>query len=400
MPDSLRKVLLGTADRRLLVGFAWHIAERAGQARARRDGRARAGAARRPAAQARGGCRQAGWWWRRRRPCRRGRGDPSRIERLVARGRGARHRARQRVGRRHREGLQPRHRDALHRRPAGPQGRRARRTRRRAGARRPRGGRGRADGKPQPVTSAAASSMRPRCCPTPQLEQIEATLKANEARVAAARSRARRHGRSARRSPAASACAASASAASSAPAPSSRRSTTPARSSSISRCPRRVVAAMTPGLDARQPAASPTRTRCSTGKVASVDSRVDPSTRSVTVRALVPNADGPAEARHVPDRAPVARRDRRAGGARGGAGAGAGRRVRLRRAGRQGVEKRRIQTGQRRVGTVQVIDGLQAGELVVTEGTQKLRDGASVSVAEPAPRRAQPPRGAATAAAP
>jgi len=49
------------------------------------------------------------------------------------------------------------------------------------------------------------------------------------------------------------------------------------------------------------------------------------------------------------------------------------------------ASKRKIQTGQRSVGTVQVTDGLQAGEMVVTEGTQKLRDGTSVSVTEPAP---------------
>jgi len=42
------------------------------------------------------------------------------------------------------------------------------------------------------------------------------------------------------------------------------------------------------------------------------------------------------------------------------------------------VAKRRIRTGQRRVGTVEVLEGLRAGDLVVTEGTQKLRDGASV----------------------
>jgi len=53
------------------------------------------------------------------------------------------------------------------------------------------------------------------------------------------------------------------------------------------------------------------------------------------------------------------------------------------------ASKRKIQTGQRAVGTVQVTDGLQAGEIVVTEGTQKLRDGTSVSVIEPtaAPKR-------------
>jgi len=44
------------------------------------------------------------------------------------------------------------------------------------------------------------------------------------------------------------------------------------------------------------------------------------------------------------------------------------------------VEKRLIRTGQRRVGDVQVLQGLSAGDLVVTEGTQKLRDGVRVEV--------------------
>jgi len=115
------------------------------------------------------------------------------------------------------------------------------------------------------------------------------------------------------------------------------------------------------------------------GKVSSVDSRVDPSTRSVTVRALVPNPDnllkpgmfmnvrlerGAADALLVPEQALVPE---------------------------QGdvfvfvlegdtVEKRLIRTGQRRVGDVQVLQGLSAGDLVVTEGTQKLRDGVRVKI--------------------
>jgi len=44
------------------------------------------------------------------------------------------------------------------------------------------------------------------------------------------------------------------------------------------------------------------------------------------------------------------------------------------------AEKRKVRIGQRRVGDVQVIEGLAAGELVVTEGTQKLRDGAPVTL--------------------
>jgi membrane fusion protein (multidrug efflux system) len=44
------------------------------------------------------------------------------------------------------------------------------------------------------------------------------------------------------------------------------------------------------------------------------------------------------------------------------------------------AEKRRIRIGERRVGDVQVVEGLASGELVVTEGTQKLRNGAAVTL--------------------
>jgi membrane fusion protein (multidrug efflux system) len=52
---------------------------------------------------------------------------------------------------------------------------------------------------------------------------------------------------------------------------------------------------------------------------------------------------------------------------------------------REGIaEKRQVRIGQRRVGDVQVVEGLAEGELVVTEGTQKLRDGAAVNLQTPA----------------
>ena len=152
--------------------------------------------------------------------------------------------------------------------------------------------------------------------------------------------------------------------------------------------PERVVAAMKPGLtlEARSVAYPD---RVFEGKVASVDSRVDPNTRSVIVRALVPNGEGllqpgmflsvhlsrgTADVLVVPEEALVPEQgDVFVYVVQDGT-----------------ASKRRIQTGQRAVGTVQVTDGLQGGEMVVTEGTQKLRDGASVSVTEPtaAPARA------------
>ena len=119
------------------------------------------------------------------------------------------------------------------------------------------------------------------------------------------------------------------------------------------------------------------------GKVASIDSRVDPSTRAVTVRALLPNprgllkpgmfltvrlSRGEVDALLVPEQALVPEQgDVFVFVVQDGT-----------------VAKRRIRIGQRRVGDVQVLEGLAAGEVVVTEGTQKLRDGAAITLQEPA----------------
>jgi len=57
------------------------------------------------------------------------------------------------------------------------------------------------------------------------------------------------------------------------------------------------------------------------------------------------------------------------------------------------VEKRRIRLGERRVGNVQVVEGLAVGEMVVTEGTQKIRDGSLVAVQPAAAAAAGEPQG-------
>ena len=44
------------------------------------------------------------------------------------------------------------------------------------------------------------------------------------------------------------------------------------------------------------------------------------------------------------------------------------------------AESREVFVGERRPGVVQIISGLSAGEQIVTEGTLRLRDGASVNV--------------------
>jgi membrane fusion protein, multidrug efflux system len=161
--------------------------------------------------------------------------------------------------------------------------------------------------------------------------------------------------------------------------------------------PETVFAAMKPGLRLEATSiAYPGQSFA--GRVASVDSRVDPDTRSVTVRAQLPNergqlkpgmfmtvklTRGEADVLVVPEESLVPEQgDVFVYVVDGGT-----------------VAKRKIRTGQRRVGTVQVTAGLEPGELVVTEGTQKLRDGASVDVVEggPSPTRAAAAEGAAVA---
>jgi membrane fusion protein, multidrug efflux system len=117
------------------------------------------------------------------------------------------------------------------------------------------------------------------------------------------------------------------------------------------------------------------------GKVASIDSRVDVNTRSVIVRALLANADGALrpgmflnvtlanderDSLVIPEEAltPEAERqyvfvvaDNKA-------------------------QRREVRIGARRPGSVEVLSGLVAGDRVIVEGTQKVRDGAPVRAVE------------------
>lgn len=117
-----------------------------------------------------------------------------------------------------------------------------------------------------------------------------------------------------------------------------------------------------------------------TGDVVSVDTRVDPVSRTVTVRALLPNPDGKlrpgmfltvtllkddVRALTVPEQAVVPEQSRQFVLVTGTDDV---------------VEKRQIRTGRRRPGEVEVLEGLTAGERVIVEGTQKARDGRPVSV--------------------
>jgi membrane fusion protein (multidrug efflux system) len=117
-----------------------------------------------------------------------------------------------------------------------------------------------------------------------------------------------------------------------------------------------------------------------TGEVTNIESRVDPVTRSITVRAEIPNADGAlrqgmfmtvildGEAEPtlmVPEAAIVPEQGRIY--------------VFVVRNGT--VERREVRIGKRRPGEVEVVEGLVENDRVIVEGTQNVRDGSVVQEA-------------------
>jgi membrane fusion protein (multidrug efflux system) len=144
--------------------------------------------------------------------------------------------------------------------------------------------------------------------------------------------------------------------------------------------PENVLATLREGLAVRATAPAFSG-RSFTGKVSSIDSRVDMNTRAVTVRALLANEDGALrpgmflnvslanderETLIIPEQAltPEAERQYVFVVADGKA------------------QRREVRIGARRPGNVEVVAGLNAGEQVVVEGTQKVRDGAPVRTTE------------------
>lgn len=114
------------------------------------------------------------------------------------------------------------------------------------------------------------------------------------------------------------------------------------------------------------------------GTVTAVDTRIDPVSRSFTVRAEVPNPDGMLRpgmlltanvlveervALVVPEAAIVPMDDRS---------------FVFRLAANDTVERVEVRVGARRPGEVEIGSGLKTGDLIVVEGTLKLRDGATI----------------------
>lgn len=124
------------------------------------------------------------------------------------------------------------------------------------------------------------------------------------------------------------------------------------------------------------------------GAIATVDTRIDVTSRSFRVRATLPNPDlllpaglfvlvdvilDEREAVVIPEEAVLTE---------------AGRAV-VYVALDDRAERRTVELGQRMLGTVEVRDGLEPGELVVSRGLQRMRDGVAIRYERPAPDGAE-----------
>jgi membrane fusion protein (multidrug efflux system) len=119
------------------------------------------------------------------------------------------------------------------------------------------------------------------------------------------------------------------------------------------------------------------------GTISSIDSQIDPNTRSIMVRAIIPNEDrvlmpgllmsveilkNPREAIVIPEEAivPEARKNFVFVATQEDEGAK--------------VAKREVELGSRRPGEIEVLKGLKEGERIVTHGTLNITDGAAVTI--------------------
>ena len=119
------------------------------------------------------------------------------------------------------------------------------------------------------------------------------------------------------------------------------------------------------------------------GELKSIDSRVDPATRSLQVRALLPNSEG----RIVPGilmQVDLLRNTRQAPVIPEAALLPQGEKqfvmVRAQKDGKDVANRKLVQIGARLAGRVEVVSGLQAGEQVLTHGNNKARPGGEIKV--------------------
>lgn len=142
--------------------------------------------------------------------------------------------------------------------------------------------------------------------------------------------------------------------------------------------PATAISQLEPGLAVRARSAA-WRDVVFRGEIATVDTRVDPVSRSIMTRALLPNDERrlrpgmflsveilreDVQTLVVPEEAIVPEESRQYVIVVDGDRAG----------------KREVKTGRRRPGQVEIVSGLAPGERVIVEGTQKVRDGTAVRI--------------------
>ncbi|MDQ2076111.1 efflux RND transporter periplasmic adaptor subunit [Marinimicrobium sp. ABcell2] len=119
------------------------------------------------------------------------------------------------------------------------------------------------------------------------------------------------------------------------------------------------------------------------GEVYSIDNRVDPVTRSITVRALLPN-DGQQLMQGLLMNVTLSTRERDAAMISESAliTTGSNHHVFVVQGdeGNRRAERVDVTIGQRTVGRVEILSGLEPGQRVVTHGVQKVRDGEPVRI--------------------
>lgn len=118
------------------------------------------------------------------------------------------------------------------------------------------------------------------------------------------------------------------------------------------------------------------------GEVKSIDSRVDPVTRSILVRAVLPNPDrtlkpgvlmqvellkNPRESVVIPETALVPLGQRQYV-------------LIVDTVNDNSVERREVRLGARQPGKVEIVEGLAPGEKVITHGTLQVRSGQNVAI--------------------
>lgn len=131
-----------------------------------------------------------------------------------------------------------------------------------------------------------------------------------------------------------------------------------------------------------------------TGRVADIDSRVNPQSRTVRVRAIIPNRDGrlkpgmlmsvearsnPRHALGAPEIAVVERAD------------GAYVYTLVEKEGRPTAALTLVKTGKRSAGLIEILDGVTAGARIVVEGVQRVRPGQAVRIDDRQPAVIAPP---------